>query len=63
MGRKPYPPNVVEQAQDVLVGWGQVDTDLTFSAGSVTTDTLRADINAALPIEAEISSLTQEAAV
>ena len=62
MPKKTYPSNVVEQAQDVLVGWGQVDTDMTFSAGSVTTDTLRADISAAMPMEAAISSLEKQLA-
>lgn len=62
MGRKPYPPNVVEQAQDVLVGWGQVDTDLTFGSSSLTTDALRADIDASMTMAALIRSLKKQLA-
>lgn len=55
MSKKSYPSNVVDQAQDVLVGWQQVSEDLNF--GAVTPAALQEDINAALPMEAEISNL------
>ena len=55
MSKKFYPPNVVEQAQDVLVGWAQVSTTLAF--GTLTSAVLTADVTAAAPIEAEITKL------
>ena len=58
MARKVYPSDVVMQAQDVLVGWGQVSTTLTF--GALTPAALTADITAASPLEAEISKLEKQ---
>ena len=55
MSKKFYPPDVVEHAQDVLVGWGQVSATLAF--GTLTSAALTADVTAAAPIEAEISKL------
>jgi hypothetical protein len=46
---------VVEQAQDILVGWQQVSEELTF--GALTPGALAEDISAAAPMEAEISRL------
>ena len=60
MNKKIYPPNVIEQAQDVLVGWGQVGAQLTF--GNLTQATLTTDLTAAAPIEAEISKLEKQLA-
>jgi hypothetical protein len=55
MSKKFYPPDVVEQAQDILVGWAQVSATLAF--GTLSSATLTADVTAAAPIEAEISKL------
>ena len=55
MTKKVYPQNVVGQAQDVLVGWGQVSTTLVF--GTLTSALLTADITASSPLESEISKL------
>ena len=55
MTRKSYPPNVVEQAQDVLVGWQHVNENLTF--GTLTPATLGEELGAVSPMEAEIAGL------
>lgn len=55
MGKRVYPTDVVTQAQDVLVGWGQVSATLTF--GTLTPVTLTADISASAPLESEITKL------
>ena len=60
MGRKLFPPNIVALAQDILVGWAQVSTTLTF--GTVTPASLSADLTAAAPLEAEISKLERQLA-
>lgn len=60
MSRKVYPTNVVTQAQDILVGWGQVSATLTF--GTLNPAALTADITAAAPLEAEISKLEKQLA-
>jgi hypothetical protein len=59
MPRK-FPPDVVEQAQDVVVGWGQVTPAVTF--GTLTVVALQADITAAAPIEADIARLKKQLA-
>jgi hypothetical protein len=60
MSKKTYPTDVVEQAQDTLVGWQQIDDTLTF--GTLTLAALQEDINAAMPVEAEISNLEKRLA-
>ena len=55
MTRKIYPPNVLQQAQEVLVGWSQVSATLTF--GPLSPAALTADVAAVSPVEAEISKL------
>ena len=55
MTKKIYPQDVVGQAQEVLVGWGQVSPTLVF--GTLTSALLTADLTASSPIEAEISKL------
>jgi len=55
MTKKIWPPDVLGQAQDVLVGWGQVSPTLAF--GTLTSSTLTADVTASSPLEAEISKL------
>jgi hypothetical protein len=60
MGKKFYPTDVVDQAQDVLVGWEQVSEELTF--GALTPGALAEDISAAGPMESEISRLEKQLA-
>ena len=55
MTKKVYPPDVLTQAQQVLVGWGQVSATLAF--GTLNAAALTADINAASPLQAEIEKL------
>ena len=55
MTKKVFPPDVLGQAQDVLVGWGQVSPTLAF--GTLTSSTLTADLTASGPLESEISKL------
>ncbi len=55
MSKKVFPPDVLGQAQDVLVGWGQVSPTLVF--GTLSSSTLTADVTASGPLEAEISKL------
>ena len=54
MTKKNYPCNVLELAQDVLVGWGQVSTTLAFGTLNAA---LTADITAATTLESDISKL------
>jgi hypothetical protein len=60
MGRKIYPTDVVDQAQDILVGWEQVNDSLTF--GSLTPTALLEDVTIAGPLESEISRLEKQLA-
>ena len=60
MSRRIYPRDVIEQAQDVLVGWGQINPALTF--GTLTPTTMKTDINADAPLEAQISKLEKQLA-
>ena len=53
--KKNFPPNVLEQAQDALVGWNQVGTTVVF--GSLNPAALTADITAATAAETEITKL------
>ena len=55
MAKRVYPQDVVGQAQDVLVGWGQVSPTLVF--GTLTSTLLTADVTASSPLESEISKL------
>lgn len=48
MTKKIWPPDVLGQAQDVLVGWGQVSPTLAF--GTLTSSTLTADVTASGPL-------------
>ena len=55
MTKRIYPPDVLTQAQQVLVGWGQVSATLAF--GTLNPAALTADITAASPLQAEIEKL------
>ena len=55
MSKKYFPPDVLTQAQEILVGWGQVSATLTF--GTLNPAALTADITLLGPIETNISKL------
>jgi hypothetical protein len=55
MSKKVYPPDVLAQAQQLLVAWAQVSATLTF--GGLTQAALTADITAAGPLQTEIDKL------
>ena len=55
MSKKVFPQDVLGQAQEVLVGWGQVSATLAF--GTLNPALLTADVTASGPLEAEISKL------
>jgi hypothetical protein len=60
MGKKLFPSDVVEQAQDVLVGWAQIGSTVAF--GTLTNALLTTDVNAFVPLDAEISKLEKQLA-
>ncbi len=55
MTQKPYPTDVLAQAQSVLEAWKQIDPALKF--GDLTTNALSAEIDQAAPIESQIANL------
>jgi hypothetical protein len=55
MTKRVFPSNVLAQAQQVLVGWGQVSPTLTF--GTLNPAALTADVTAAAPLQTEIEKL------
>ncbi len=55
MSKKVYPSDVLEQAQDVIVGWSQVSA--TLALGTLNPAALTADITTAGTLETEISKL------
>lgn len=55
MPAKPFPTDVVEQAQSVLDAWKQINEDMVF--GDLTTTLLSTDISEAGPIQAQITNL------
>jgi hypothetical protein len=55
MPGKPYPTDVLEQAQSVLDAWNQIADNLTY--GTVTNATLAADIAQAAPILSQMNTL------
>ena len=55
MSKKVYPSNVLQQAQEVIVGWNQVNAALAF--GTLNVAALSADITSANMLESEISML------
>jgi hypothetical protein len=55
MTKRVFPSDVLSQAQQVLVGWGQVSATLTF--GTLNTAALTADLTAAGPLQSEIEKL------
>ena len=55
MSKKVYPSDVLEKAQDVIVGWSQVSA--TLALGTLNPAALTADITTAGTLETEISKL------
>jgi hypothetical protein len=55
MGKKAYPSDVVQQAQDVLLGWNQITPVPTF--GSMTAATFTADLTATTTLDTQIKTL------
>ena len=58
MGKKNFPTDVINQAQDVLMAWNQIDQDLAF--GSLNRAALATDVTSAQEIEADISALESQ---
>ncbi len=56
MPGKPYPPDVLRQAQEVLSAWNQITPPLT-TIGTLTPALLTTDINAAAALEADMAKL------
>jgi len=52
---KQYPSNVLKQAQAALSAWNQISATLTY--GTLTPESLRADIAAAAALAAEMAEL------
>jgi hypothetical protein len=55
MARKPYPIDVVEQAQDVYNAWVQISEDQAF--GDLTTAVLATEITKTAPLNQQMSDL------
>jgi hypothetical protein len=58
MPNKPFPSDVIAQAQDVLAGWTQIGS--TVVLGTVTSPLLTTDLNAYGPLDAEINKLEKQ---
>jgi len=55
MTSKPFPTDVLVQAQAVIEAWKKIDPALTI--GQLTPDSLTTDLQQAAPIQAELDSL------
>jgi len=55
MAAKPYPTDVLEQAQAVLDAWKQIDEELTF--GDLNLEALQTDVGGAAPIQSQMNTL------
>jgi hypothetical protein len=60
MSTKPFPSDVIPQAQDVLAGWAQIGSTVAF--GTLTSALLTSDMTAYAPLDAEISKLEKQLA-
>ena len=58
MTKKPYPTDVVEQAQSVLDAWNQIADGASY--GTVTPATLSADITQAAPLLSQMNALESQ---
>jgi len=55
MTKKPFPTDVLEQAQSVANAWEQINEEMTF--GDLTFSALAGDLSNAAPIQSQIDSL------
>jgi hypothetical protein len=55
MSQKYFPPNVLAQAQEILIGWAQVSATLVF--GTLNPAALTTDMTTVTALESEISKL------
>jgi len=60
MPNKPFPSDVISQAQDVLAGWAQIGSTVVF--GALTSALLTTDVNGYAPLDAEINKLEKQLA-
>jgi len=60
MPNKPFPSDVISQAQDVLAGWAQIGASVVF--GTLTSALLTTDVNGYAPLDAEINKLEKQLA-
>ena len=58
MARKPYPPNIIKQAQTVLDKWKQINPSMTL--GDLTQAALEANMNKELSIQSRMTALKAE---
>ena len=58
MGKKIFPADVIQQAQEVLKGWTQIGSSVAF--GTLTSALLTTDISTYTPLDAEISKLEMQ---
>jgi hypothetical protein len=60
MPKKLFPSDVIAQAQDVLAGWTQIGSTVSF--GTLTSALLSTDVNSYVPLDAEINKLEKQLA-
>jgi hypothetical protein len=60
MPNKPFPSDVLAQAQDVLAGWAQIGATVAF--GTLTSALLTTDVTACGPLDVEINKLEKQLA-
>ena len=60
MPNKPFPSDVISQAQDVLAGWAQIGSTVVF--GTLTAPLLTTDVTAYGPLDANINQLEKQLA-
>jgi hypothetical protein len=58
MSKKQYPSDIVKQAQDVLLAWGQIDS--TMLVGKMPLSSLASDITLATDFDARIAKLEKQ---
>ena len=58
MARKQYPSDIIEQAQEVATGWGQINPSML--VGTMNLATMNSDILAATDMEAQIIKLEKQ---
>jgi len=58
MAKRPYPTDVINQGNNVLDAWSQIDDQLTF--GALNTGALTMDINQARGIQEQMTNLENQ---